>query len=196
MTSWGGCGVPSFGDRWRLSAFHPVNCSHPSMHHMQPPTLITTIQLLKALHQLLDLLILLTHPNHPHSRNTPHAMPKCADAPFTLDKSLPIMALLTGSHPLWISKYPVSTDVPSTLFHDGGWVSVTRTDEELSVLATKEALAAAGMGTPESGDCGGPFTSLRVKGPLEHCELVECLGRGFVLGEVAVGERCCMVDCR
>lgn len=44
---------------------------------------------------------------------------------------------------------------------EGGFVSVTSTSEEVSVVARK---------TEGAKECGGPWVALRVVGPLEHRE--------------------------
>lgn len=98
-------------------------------------------------------------------------MPCSNPAPFTLDTSLPVLHLLTLPHQLYVHRYPRNTPVPAALFdNDGGWVTVSKTPEEVSIVAEKGACEGAGMSAPAAEHCGGPWTAVRVRGPLEHRE--------------------------
>lgn len=99
-------------------------------------------------------------------------MPAAAPSSFTLDKSNAVLALSTPFSDLFVHRYPPTTAVPPSLFSDGGdFVSVTRTGAELSIVAPRGAPEAAGMGSAAAEHKGGPWTAMRVKGPLEHREL-------------------------
>jgi hypothetical protein len=104
-------------------------------------------------------------------------MPAPSNGTFVLDKSNPVLALATAADNLYVHRFAVRTSVPATLFganpETGAaptFVSVTRTPNELSIVAPKGWTAENGMAQPTAEHCGGPWTAIRVRGPLEHGE--------------------------
>lgn len=81
--------------------------------------------------------------------------------PFTLDKALPILHLRVAYEGLFVHRYARGAAVPAGIWADPGFVSVTSTAEEVSIVAKKQD------GSEHS---GGPWAALRVVGPLEHRE--------------------------
>jgi len=109
-------------------------------------------------------------------------MPAPSDSTFVLDKSNPVLAISTSADNLYVHRYSARTAVPPSLFESNAetgqaptFVSVTRTPNELSIVAPKGWTVQNGMPAPQSEHCGGPWTALRVRGPLEHSE---CLLKG------------------
>ncbi|CAK9783172.1 hypothetical protein CC85DRAFT_300966 [Cutaneotrichosporon oleaginosum] len=95
-------------------------------------------------------------------------MPANTDPP-ALDKADPVLQLLTHNEALYVHRYPGTTAVPGSLFDaQDSFVTVSRTPREVSVVAAKGAPAAAGMPNAAEEHCGGPWTAIRVRGPLEH----------------------------
>lgn len=100
-------------------------------------------------------------------------MPAPSDRTFVLDKTNPVLALTAAADNLFIHRYAPVTPVPASLFGSNespSLVSVTRTPNELSIVAPKGWPADNGMPQPQPEHCGGPWTALRVRGPLEHGE--------------------------
>lgn len=93
-----------------------------------------------------------------------------SSAPFTLDKSLPVLHLLTLPYALYVHRFPKTTKVPASLFDADGFVTVSKTPHEVSVVAAQGACEAAGMPAASTEHAGGPWSALRVRGPLEHRE--------------------------
>lgn len=130
--------------------------------------------------------------NNPPKAPSPSlpAMPAAPADSFALDKSNPVLALSAAVGGLYVHRFPAGTPVPPELFSNvdaaDDFVSVTRVGNELSIVATKGATSNVGMPEPSAEHCGGPWTAMKVKGPLEHRE---CAGRWLVLLDHA-GGRC------
>ncbi|RSH78819.1 uncharacterized protein EHS24_001734 [Apiotrichum porosum] len=117
-------------------------------------------------------------------------MPAAPADSFALDKSNPVLALSAAVGGLYVHRFPAGTPVPPELFSNVGaaddFVSVTRVGNELSIVATKGATSNVGMPEPSAEHCGGPWTAMKVKGPLEHhmvgvlSALTDCLKRAGV----------------
>lgn len=88
-----------------------------------------------------------------------------------LDKADPVLQLLTPHDDLWVHRFPRTTAVPGSLFDaQDSFVTVSTSPAEVSVVAHKGAPQAAGMPKAADEHCGGPWTAIRVRGPLEHRE--------------------------
>ncbi|BEJ11829.1 hypothetical protein CspHIS471_0202890 [Cutaneotrichosporon sp. HIS471] len=88
---------------------------------------------------------------------------------FALDKTDRALHLQTHNEPLYVFRFPRNTPVPGQLFDAvNTFVTVTRTPREVSIVAAKDAPEAAGMPKSAEEHCGGPWTAIRVSGPLEH----------------------------
>ncbi|TXT13581.1 hypothetical protein VHUM_00948 [Vanrija humicola] len=86
---------------------------------------------------------------------------------YTLDLKHPALHLsVLPDAGLYVHRFPRGTAVPSAFLDAGdAFVSVTRTKDEVSVVADKAATEAA-LGKAEQ--LGGAWAALKIAGPLEH----------------------------
>ncbi|GMK56408.1 hypothetical protein CspeluHIS016_0302480 [Cutaneotrichosporon spelunceum] len=87
---------------------------------------------------------------------------------YTLDKTSAALALQTHPEALYVHRYPRTTSVPGALFAAGSFVTVSRTPREVSIVAPAGACEAAGLPRSAEEHCGGPWTAIGIRGPLEH----------------------------
>lgn len=101
-----------------------------------------------------------------------------------LDKKDKVLNILTVPEEVFVFRYAPTTPIPAKLWEGDEFCSVTKTKNELSIVAPQKRVVDSGMPKASAEHCGGPWNVLRVRGPLEHRE--SFLGRpGWQRWEVA-----------
>lgn len=89
---------------------------------------------------------------------------------YQLNKADKALNILTLPEEVFVHRYAPTVPVPSELWQGDDFCSVTKTKNELSIVASNKRVADAGMPKAAPQHCGGPWNVLRVRGPLEHRE--------------------------
>lgn len=114
------------------------------------------------------LLYQLSHLNSPPNPNLTMPSEPQPKGTYTLDLKHPALHLSVLPDALFVHRFPRGHAVPSAFLDAGdAFVSVTRTKDEVSVVADKAATEAA-LGKAEQ--LGGPWAAMKIAGPLEHRE--------------------------
>lgn len=91
-------------------------------------------------------------------------------APYQLDKKDKVLNILTLPEEVFVFRYAPTTPIPAGLWEGDELCSVTKTKNELSIVAPQKRVVDSGMPKASAEHCGGPWNVLRVRGPLEHRE--------------------------
>lgn len=89
---------------------------------------------------------------------------------YALDKKDKVLNILTVLEEVFLFRYAPTTPIPAKLWEGDEFCSVTKTKNELSIVAPQKRVVDSGMPKASAEHCGGPWNVLRVRGPLEHRE--------------------------